>query len=387
MSRSKPCLRWIISLLILSSWAFCAFAQGDDEWTTLESCRLVPSFLNDGDSFLVESEGRRYVVRLYFVDAPEVTPAYPGRVKEQAAYFGCAADEIPGIGRAASKHAERFLRGRFTVHTRFADGGGKKKRYLGIVERDGELLSQELVREGLARIHGYRPESAWPGGMSAERMLRELGRLETGAKSGAAGAWGERGATASASGNLDDRAEPAAEDGYPALPPLPGGEKIPLNHASSAELQQVPGIGAVYAGRIMAGRPWEALDELTRLKGVGLGKVTQWSPYLTVHPPRARIPQPETADFLREHAGRFTGQRMKVSILGITEMEWPAPDGFVVLLAHTGHATSSGGDIPLFVPEERLERAKDFFSGRRAGRSEAILHDYQGRPVLVIPRG
>lgn len=48
---------------------------------------------------------------------------------------------------------------------------------------------------------------------------------------------------------------------------------IDINVASSAELQQIEGIGGVLADSIKAQRPFKNLDELIRVKGIGEGKL------------------------------------------------------------------------------------------------------------------
>src|SRR3990172_8808484 len=53
--------------------------------------RLINDPANDGDSFLVEANGKSFHVRLYFVDCPETLIAFTGdaqRVREQTRYFG-----------------------------------------------------------------------------------------------------------------------------------------------------------------------------------------------------------------------------------------------------------------------------------------------------------
>ncbi|TWT24793.1 MBL fold metallo-hydrolase [Planomicrobium sp. CPCC 101110] len=48
---------------------------------------------------------------------------------------------------------------------------------------------------------------------------------------------------------------------------------INLNAASSAELQEIAGIGPAYAKGIIAERPFRTIDELTEIKGIGPGKL------------------------------------------------------------------------------------------------------------------
>lgn len=48
---------------------------------------------------------------------------------------------------------------------------------------------------------------------------------------------------------------------------------IDLNHASSAELQEIEGIGPAFAEDIVKSRPFVSLEELKEIKGIGQGKL------------------------------------------------------------------------------------------------------------------
>ncbi len=55
------------------------------------NARLINDPANDGDSFLVEANGKSFHVRLYFVDCPETSVSFKSdaeRVREQTRYFG-----------------------------------------------------------------------------------------------------------------------------------------------------------------------------------------------------------------------------------------------------------------------------------------------------------
>ncbi len=45
--------------------------------------------------------------------------------------------------------------------------------------------------------------------------------------------------------------------------------QIDINSATEESLQELSGIGPTYAGRIISGRPFESLDDLTKVKGIG----------------------------------------------------------------------------------------------------------------------
>jgi endonuclease YncB( thermonuclease family) len=72
------------------------------DWETLNGCRLATNAPVDGDSFHAVHEGRAYIFRLYFVDAPETDSAFTDRLQDQAAYFGIAPADIPRAGKAAA---------------------------------------------------------------------------------------------------------------------------------------------------------------------------------------------------------------------------------------------------------------------------------------------
>jgi competence protein ComEA len=72
-------------------------------------------------------------------------------------------------------------------------------------------------------------------------------------------------------------------------PPKP----VNLNSASSAELQQVPGIGPATADKILQMRktygPFKAVDDLLAVRGIGKKRLDKMRKYLTVgKPPSSR---------------------------------------------------------------------------------------------------
>jgi DNA uptake protein ComE-like DNA-binding protein len=61
--------------------------------------------------------------------------------------------------------------------------------------------------------------------------------------------------------------KPARRSQGPSTTVQPVGIVVDINHASQAELEALPGIGAVYAARIIAGRPYA---EKTQLRSQGI---------------------------------------------------------------------------------------------------------------------
>jgi endonuclease YncB( thermonuclease family) len=166
-------------------------AEGAKRWRTYEGCTLIEHEANDGDSFHVRVNKRRYLFRLYWVDTPETDNSVPERVIEQAAYFGVSTQDAITYGKQAKKFAEDFMKGGFTVHTKFADAMGRsaKDRDYAIIEKDGKFLHIELVRAGLARIHGFQEVSEDMPTASLMRMRVKGAEAE--AKKEKRGAWSQ----------------------------------------------------------------------------------------------------------------------------------------------------------------------------------------------------
>jgi competence protein ComEA len=73
--------------------------------------------------------------------------------------------------------------------------------------------------------------------------------------------------------------------------------QVDLNRASAADLEKVPGIGPATAARIVEWRethgPFERVEDLLNVRGIGAKSLEKLKPYLTVEPktsgPASRI--------------------------------------------------------------------------------------------------
>lgn len=265
-----------------------------EPWLTLPACRQVRNESNDGDSFHVNAAGRKYIFRLYFVDAPETETSFEGRVEEQAKYFSITNEQALELGREASRFTNGRLTRPFTVRTSMheAQGRSKKPRYYAFVETTEGDLAELLIANGLARLHGTE---AKPEGLrSPGRQWDKLERLEREAKQQKVGGWGapfgrmtaripkqppktgpesfdaffhpERVAAPAEADAILESAEAATATS------ASSGGKLDPNTATSEELLAIPGIGAVLAGRIIAARPFASPNDLQNVQGIGAKK-------------------------------------------------------------------------------------------------------------------
>ena len=270
----------LISIICGAIWLAApdpADAKGKEkDWITLDHCELVPNKANDGDSFHVRTSDTEYLVRLYFVDAPETASVGPARLIEQAEYFGVSVPQVIEIGLDAKKFVDAKLSESFTVITRLAGGLGRSKvqRIYGFVRTKEGDLGEQLIANGLARIHGTTATP--PGGSTSAAERQRLEELEREAKQRKAGGWIMSGqplkvATAAP--------QPFANPLHPHAKETPELGKIDVNTATEKELTTVPGIGHVMAARIIAARPFRSADDLKRVSGIGEKKYVQLRPY------------------------------------------------------------------------------------------------------------
>jgi competence ComEA-like helix-hairpin-helix protein len=249
--------------------------------------RLVNNPANDGDSFFVETDGKTFHVRLYFVDCPETSTSSKSdarRVREQAQYFGLSpATRIIHFGNEAKTFVERILTKPFTVHTAFASALGRsaKGRVYGfIVTVDGDDLASLLVKNGLARTHGIGRKT--PNGIPRNEMIERLHDIETSAMLKHIGIWSESDPDRIAEFRAKQRSEDQELKELQRKKPNLQHGSLDLNTAGKEELMSINGIGPVLAERIIAGRPYKTVDDLLKVKGIGSKKFEKIRPYVVV---------------------------------------------------------------------------------------------------------
>jgi endonuclease YncB( thermonuclease family)/predicted flap endonuclease-1-like 5' DNA nuclease len=305
----KPVVQlYLIALLLMQGAAIPVFAHSP--WVTLQGGHYLAKRPNDGDSFHVSVAGHEYIFRLYFIDAPETSTEFRDRVEEQAIYFGVTVDQVLQVGDLAKHFVREKLSEPFLVRTCWEDAGGRSRleRFYAFVQTRTGDLGEQLIENGLARIHAgtARPE----GLNSAGAEWQTLVSLEHRAKKEKVGGWGvdegrmqvraqqpesEKGVdpfdkffhpaemtridatTPSATG--EEASANADDDAAPSSTPAMVENKLNVNTASEAELENIRGIGRVMAERIIAARPFKNADELRRVKGIGDVKYAQVRPY------------------------------------------------------------------------------------------------------------
>ena len=186
---SLRCVRRVALVVAVLCIAIVARGARND-WTILENCRLVLNPGNDGDSFHVDVNGKEYIFRLYLVDAPETDAVNPGRLIEQARYFGITVPQVIEVGETAKAFVRDKLSEPFTVLTRKANAMGRSdiERFYAFVQTKDDDLGEQLIANGLARIHGRSattpaPQVLLPNArdFKAWRMKRSDGKPEHGA--------------------------------------------------------------------------------------------------------------------------------------------------------------------------------------------------------------
>lgn len=271
-------------LIRLFTITFClgfALPSFGAELQTFREVTFLPTEWADGDSFRVRfPDGTEQTVRLYGADCIEWhigDESDARRLRAQRRYFGISDygggyESSIELARANASEAYDFvgavLAEPFTVHTSFADGrgDGRYSRVYAFVETaDGRDLATLLVEQGLARAFGvYRSTT---DGLSRSDYMDQLKDAELVAARRGRGIWNFTDWDKLPEERRVQRAEEA--ETAAALGNAPPSEPLDLNNASRDELQSIPGIGEVTANRIIEARPFQSVDDLLNVSGIG----------------------------------------------------------------------------------------------------------------------
>ena len=262
-----------------------------------ENCQFMETAWCDGDSFQVKNtDGKTFTLRLYGVDCLEshvTDDSDARRLRAQRRYFGIS--DFGGNPRASIAAAKRMgneardfviaeLQEPFTVVTAFADarGDGKHKRYYGfIITSQGDDLAERLVQMGYARAFGVNRSTI--DGRSRDEHRESLKDIEFQAAIGGVGIWKATDWKSLPEQRRAERQEAAELNLAKGVPlPLDPNQKISLNSAPRDIVMQLPGIGESIANRIIEGRPYKSIGSLVEINGIGIKKMKQIRPFLTL---------------------------------------------------------------------------------------------------------
>ena len=70
--------------------------------------------------------------------------------------------------------------------------------------------------------------------------------------------------------------EPAEAAVQEPIDEVPVAQGVSVNEASLEALVALNGLGEAMATQIIEGRPWDSLDELTRIKGISAKSLERW---------------------------------------------------------------------------------------------------------------
>ncbi|MDA9924490.1 helix-hairpin-helix domain-containing protein [Verrucomicrobiales bacterium] len=272
-----------ISLMLSLFVLLAATATIASDLVAIPNCQLLETEWADGDSFLVQTPGGdEHTIRLYGVDCLEwhVTDESDARrLRAQRRYFGItdveksSAESIQvakGYGELAWTEVRQALAKPFTIHTAYADarGDGKYQRiYAFVVLENGKDLAEHLVRRGLARAFGVSRQPY--DERSRDEFQTHLKDVELLAARSGVGVW----AKTDWESLLDERMTQRLEDEElklaTARPTLKKDETLDPNTAPRDALMKLPGVGEILANRIIEGRPYQSVEDLMQVSGIG----------------------------------------------------------------------------------------------------------------------
>lgn len=253
-------------------------------------CELVEKDWADGDSFEVRMpDGKKKVFRLYYVDCIETsvsTTSDKRRLREQSRYFGIEDYKLThSFGIKAKEFTKDQLSEPFTLYTSFADArgrSGKPRYYAFVTTKSGKDLASLLVSNGLARSFGLGRET--PAGTSRDEWSYYLSDVELAAAIKRNGAWEHSNADAMIAMRKAEREELLGLESIDdALSLKPPSSPIDVNTASLEEIVST-GLRESLADEVVKMRPFDKVDDLLKVKGIGPVTLEKIRKYFKVNP-------------------------------------------------------------------------------------------------------
>lgn len=273
---------------LLAAAVFCGSALfADSILQVYPGATLIASDFNDGDSFTVDLGGQQMHLRLYFADTPEMHISQDHdvrRLQEQAGYFGVESPAVAkSYGQQAWDFTSRVLSEPFTVYTAHAKalGGRTTQRFYGfVVTADGQDLAGLLIENGLARNFGVKRQDY--NGASMREVENRMHDLESAAMLSRRGIW----AHSNSDRIVKYREEQRREKEQLELLMTSATDKIydpiDINSADQRTLEKLPGIGPVTAGRIIENRPFHAIEDMRKIRGIGEKLLDSIRPFIKI---------------------------------------------------------------------------------------------------------
>lgn len=267
---------------------------------TYRNCMLLKTEWADGDSFQIRpTDAKEFTVRLYGADCMEwhIGDATDSRrLRHQRSYFGIthvdedpqrAAEIAKSYGAKAAAEVEKLLAKPFTVHTAEADARGDadfKRVYAFVVTSDGKDLAEELVRLGLARAFGVSRETYHLPPRSAKEYAAGLTDLELQAAINKRGIWAITNWQQLPAERRMQREEEAKD--LIGIDNAKGKAVKPVNPntATLAEMIKIPEVGEKTAKDIIKHRPYQRLEDLRKIPGIGPKTLEKIKDYLEFAP-------------------------------------------------------------------------------------------------------
>lgn len=260
------------------------------ELEAISGCVLVSTEWSDGDSFLVRMPDKReIVVRLYFVDCIEVDVSDVSgkrRLREQARHFGV--EDIVVVrdyGIEATRFVAETLSKPFQIHTAYSKApgrSGKPRHYAFVTTSAGRDLGELLVEKGLARAFGFGRERH--DGTHRDDWQAQLSDVELVAAVRGTGVWAHSDPAKIVAMRREQREElralEAIDDAFAISPPE---KPIDINSASLEDLVST-GLRESLADEVLKHGPFDTIDQLDDVPGIGPATLNKIRPYLKIVP-------------------------------------------------------------------------------------------------------